>query len=142
MQSYFITAIYGLFDFNGNGARGASFTFANGGHPSPIYQGAGGDVKCLEADGSIIGVFSDADFVESRIPLERGDRIYLYTDGLVEARNEAGMIYGFDELPGLIQEVSRPVLAETLDAILGRINRFKGSMRFDDDVVLIGIEVI
>jgi PAS domain S-box-containing protein len=143
MQSYFMTAIYGLFTARAGDSAGVEFTFANGGHPSPIYQDiTSGETRFLDADGSIIGVFSDADFNEARIELARGDRIYLYTDGLVEARNEQGLLFGFDELPSLVREVSTPALTDTLDAILGEINKFKGSMRFDDDVVLIGVEVI
>ncbi len=143
MQTYFITAIYGVFRFSDRARSYSEFSFSNGGHPNPVFQkGSTGKAKFINAIGSIVGIFPEVNYSETTVDLEKGDRIFLYTDGLVEVKNENGKIFGFDELSSLVEAGSKPRLDQTLDSILGEITTFKGGIRFDDDVVLIGIEVI
>ncbi len=141
MNCNFITAIYGLIRASDYG-KALYFTFSNGGHPGPIlYRRSTGDAKLLHASGPLIGVFSDVAWQEVSVALESGDRIFLYTDGIPETRNEKGEIIGFDNMPLLISRTSRKDLGATLDEIINEIHRFKGKIALDDDIIIIGIEI-
>ncbi len=142
MPHYFITGIYGFFNFTGS-SPATSFTFSKGGHPDPvIYSRSTGEVKLLKCRGTILGKFDFAEYYEETVPVQKGDRIFLYTDGLPETRNAHNQIFGFAEIPSLIRRAHRDDLAETLDAVLAELHTFRGHVNLDDDVVLIGIEVL
>lgn len=142
MPHYFITGIYGFFYFDSDTGKHV-FTFSRGGHPNPIVHKASTDeVSLLECRGTILGKFEDAEYFEKSMFLERGDRIFLYTDGLPETRSENNSIYGFGNIPDLIKKSHRNSLSETLDAVLDELNNFKGSAEIEDDIVLIGIEML
>ncbi len=142
MPHYFITGIYGFFDFTGD-LPATSFTFSKGGHPDPVmYRASTGEVSLLKCKGTILGKFDFAEYYEKTVPVQKGDRIFLYTDGLPETRNAHNQIFGFAEIPSLIRRAHRDDLAETLDAVLAELNSFRGHVNLDDDVVIIGIEVL
>ncbi|HPJ38359.1 MAG TPA: PAS domain S-box protein [Spirochaetota bacterium] len=142
MPHYFITGIYGFFNYDVDTGK-HSFTFSKGGHPNPIlYKASTGEVSLLECKGTILGKFEDAEYYEEKLFLEKGDRIFLYTDGLPETRNDNKNIYGFSNVPALIKESHRHSLSDTLDTVFDKLNIFKGSAEIDDDIVLIGIEML
>lgn len=142
MPHYFITGIYGFFYYDHENTTHV-FTFSRGGHPNPIvFKASSGEVSLLECKGTILGKFDDAEYYEKKVFLEKGDRIFFYTDGLPETRNEDMKIYGFNNVPDLIKNSHRDSLSETLDAVFEELNIFKGSAEIDDDIVLIGIELL
>lgn len=73
----FVTACYGVIDH-----RARTFTFARGGHPYPIRMSKNGDLEELRAVGGLLGLFAGAEFPSTIIPLDRGDKVVLYTDGI------------------------------------------------------------
>jgi serine phosphatase RsbU (regulator of sigma subunit) len=77
----FISMAVVLFDTEAGTVR-----YASAGHP-PAFMWHGGDVRGLEATGPLISLTEDADYASREVPLERGDLVLLYTDGLAEARN-------------------------------------------------------
>ncbi|MBN1533629.1 MAG: SpoIIE family protein phosphatase [Spirochaetes bacterium] len=142
MQSYFITGAYGLFRGQDQ-SDVVNLTFANGGHPPLLlYKASLGEVETLYARGSAIGAFEQTRYFATTLELYRGDRIYLYTDGLVEAVNDKGEILGYDALPGIMARVHDANLQKTLDSIMREIHHFRGKTPLDDDIVLVGIEVV
>jgi phosphoserine phosphatase RsbU/P len=142
MNFNFITAIYGLFQFDDDGSK-ASFIFSNGGHPKPIlYRRTTRTAELLHASGTFLGVFHDIEFDEISVQVQHGDRIFLYTDGIPETRDDRGRIIGFDELASLIQRVNKPKLTDTLDSIINEVNKHRETDPFQDDIILIGIEIL
>lgn len=77
----FISMAVVLFDTEAGTAR-----YSSAGHP-PAFMWHGGDVRGLEATGPLISMTADAEYRSREVPLERGDLVLLYTDGLSEARN-------------------------------------------------------
>jgi|GEM_PF-372658 len=142
MPSYYITAIYGLFQEAGNNGT-MRFTFANGGHPGPIIlRKADATAGIIDGRGPLLGAFDKVQYENHTVLLERGDRIFLYTDGLPETMNEKNEILGFDELPEWIRKINRPDLDETLDSIIYNINIYRGSNPLSDDIVIIAFEIL
>jgi PAS domain S-box-containing protein len=139
MPHYFVTAIYGYFSFS---VGRTEFSFSRGGHPHPvIFRADTGEADFIECEGTLLGKFENIRLNERSVRLSKGDRIFLYTDGLPETRNGHDDIYGYGNLLPLIRRVSNGSLSDTLDAIIREIDGYRGSTTVEDDIVLIGVEV-
>ncbi len=139
MFSYFVTALYGYFNLN---SREMSFTFSKGGHPSPIlYRAADGTVDMVDAKGKPLGLFKEVNYQEKTVTLFPGDRLYLYTDGIIETMDENGELLGFERLIDLISEWSNSELTLSLSGIINGVNQFRGTVPIDDDIILLGFEI-
>src|SRR5215216_659828 len=95
----FVTCFYCILDLN----RG-SLTYANAGHDLPYVQRGGGEAEELRARGMPLGLMSGMSYEEKEIVLEEGEAALFYTDGLVEAHNPQGEMFGFSRLRALISE--------------------------------------
>jgi hypothetical protein len=85
-------------------------TIASAGHPSPYLNDSE-----LDLPGALpLGVTPATHYEENTFSLQVGDHFALYTDGLLEARNHSGELYGFDRLESLFD--SKPTAAEASDA--------------------------
>ena len=85
-------------------------TLANAGHPAPFVNG-----EEVSAPGALpLGVAPGTAYEETTLHLRPGDHFVLYTDGLLEARNNAGELFGFDRLRDLVS--ARPDAAQSIDA--------------------------
>jgi len=74
---------------------------ASAGHAPPLLVRADGEVEAVEAEGAVLGVVGDAQYVATTVRLAPGDQLVLYTDGVEEARGESGF-YGDDRLAALL----------------------------------------
>jgi hypothetical protein len=87
-----------------------SCTLASAGHPPPLLNG-----RELQASGALpLGIAPDEIYEEIRFSLEPGDCLALYTDGLLEARNHSGELYGFSRLQSLF--TTRPSAHQAANA--------------------------
>jgi PAS domain S-box-containing protein len=141
MTSYFLTGIYGCFRLDRH-CDAVIFAFANGGHPAPVLMRRQGGLERLPAGGTVLGLTRDNHYDETVVTLRRGDRLFLYTDGIPETTDSGHRMIGYDEgLSELINRSRRESLSETLDAILEQLGSFRGAAPISDDVLIIGIEV-
>jgi serine phosphatase RsbU (regulator of sigma subunit)/CBS domain-containing protein len=134
----FVSAFYGVLDLD---AR--TFHYAAAGHPYPHWVcGRTNQVKPLCAPGFLLGILPDEEYRERTIELSPGDRLFLYTDGLVEARNEIGEMFGADRLAGCLSTHGRGPVGTVLESVLACQRSFCGSQRLTDDltVVVLGVE--
>lgn len=126
--------IYGLLDH-----RSGEFTFTNAGHPPPLVVGADGVTRFLPEHGAIIGMGLDDDFPEVTVKLSPGERLYLYTDGLTEARAPDGRLFGDDRLQRVSAEVQNTPLPAALASIRERAAEFQQRPTFHDDFTLLAV---
>ena len=77
---------------------------ANAGHMAPLLRSSGGDVTAIghEKSGMPVGVIPDQEFQQCTISLDDGDAIIIFTDGITEAANPQGDMYGTQRLIGFI----------------------------------------
>ena len=140
MTHYFVTALYGYFGISDGRME---FSFSQGGHPNPvIYRADTGETGFLECAGTLLGKFENIRLNERSVRLNRGDRIFLYTDGLPETRNGDDAIFGYTSLLPLVSRVGGAPLSDALDGIVREVDEFRGGVTVEDDIVLIGVEVI
>ena len=70
-------------------------------------------------------------------PLEEGDLLLLYTDGLIEAENNNNELFGEDRLAELLRDKHQLPPQELIDFIVGQVRIFSGHHNFQDDVSLV-----
>ncbi len=92
-EGRFISFFYCVLD-----AVGGAMIYSNAGHYLPMLVRADGTHERLGIGGPVLGVLADADYEQASIPLNAGDRIILFTDGLTEARNDEGEEFGEERL--------------------------------------------
>ena len=140
----FITMTYGVID-----RKAGVLTYCRAGHTPLIYR----DVKTGDADvqipnGLVVGLripgaaekFSEL-LEEHRIDLSVGDVIALYTDGITEAMNPAGDLFGDARLGRIIEEHGHLDAAELRERILREIESFVGGADPHDDMTMILLKV-
>ncbi|EFL49497.1 response regulator receiver modulated serine phosphatase [Solidesulfovibrio fructosivorans JJ]] len=116
-------------------------TLVNGGHPPPILvEAESARTSLLAADGDVLGVFASVQFGRIERPVAPGDRLYLYTDGLIERFGPGGKAreQGLAELLAACASVAGRPLEEAVDAVMRGV---LDAGRPADDMVLMGIEV-
>jgi len=140
MPRSFLTAIYGVFQKRNNGKL--AFSFSSGGHPPILlFQASSGMVSFLETRGRLLGVFNEIKNSEQTMILEKGDRVFMYTDGIPEAKNKKGELLGFDKLLEIVGRHSKCPLNENLDSVIAEVEQFRDGLEQDDDIVFIGCEI-
>jgi sigma-B regulation protein RsbU (phosphoserine phosphatase) len=107
----------------------------NAGHWPAIVAGRGGVLR-IESTGLPLGMFCEAEFSATRLQLEAGDTLFLYTDGLLEARSGSDE-YGADRVTRLVRQQASRSPAELIAAGLDDLRTFsQGSPRVDDLTLL------
>ncbi|HET6178497.1 MAG TPA: SpoIIE family protein phosphatase [Candidatus Sulfotelmatobacter sp.] len=102
----------------------------NAGHLPAIVVGHGGMFR-IESTGLPLGMFHEFDFSATRLHLEAGDMLFLYTDGLSEARR-ADDEYGVDRVTHLVRQQAARHPAELIAACLDDLRAFADGLPFDD----------
>ena len=97
-SNMFVTCFYAVLD-----PENASLSYANAGHDPPYLQRRG-EAEELRARGMPLGLMPGMDYKEKEIVLDAGEVALFYTDGLVEAHNPKGEMFGFPRLRALIAE--------------------------------------
>jgi sigma-B regulation protein RsbU (phosphoserine phosphatase) len=85
-------------------------------------------------------VFPDIQYEQAEIPLDAGDRLLFYTDGITEARSPDGEEYGEERLAAVAVAARTSPAATIKDAILQDVNAFTDST-FEDDATLIVVGI-
>ena len=112
--------------------------YTNAGHNNPILRRASGLVERLAAGGPPFGLplFSDSDLVyeSAKVQLGRGDLLFIFTDGLVEAINDKGEEFGEARLLPCIRFASDEPAVGTWQRVITEVNSFTGYARQHDDI--------
>jgi sigma-B regulation protein RsbU (phosphoserine phosphatase) len=131
-SDFFLTLFYLQYDIDHRLIR-----YANAGHPPPLlFRQRHQACLPLDADGLIVGVTEQVHFEEKSLPLEPGDIILFYTDGLIEAENDGGDFFGMQRVESLLKEHCRDDPDALIDAFLSRLQQFCQTDSFKDDITL------
>src|SRR5687768_13404390 len=114
--------------------------YSNAGHNPPLLIRPGGAVEQLSEGGMVLGVFPENQYEQAEIPLNPGDRLLFYTDGITEARNPEGEEYGEDRLAAVAVAARATPASAIKDAILADVNAFTNG-KFEDDATLIVVGI-
>ena len=126
----FVTCFYAILD-----PRSGSLTYANAGHDLP-YLHRDGDAEELRARGMPLGLMAGMGYEEKDIVLECGESVLFYSDGLVEAHDPKGEMFGFPRLRALVVEHGEEGSLE--DSLLEELYSFVGEgWEQEDDITLL-----
>ncbi|MFD5129760.1 PP2C family protein-serine/threonine phosphatase [Streptomyces olindensis] len=141
--SRFCTLLFGLLTPQEDG--GFTVTVATGGHPAayhvrPDDSGAVWVKAVRPRGGMLVGAFPQAPFAQTTFSLTLGESLFLYTDGLTEARTTEGVMLGEDGLTAFLHQRTGPVTAASLveDTVTLLASLPDGA---GDDVALLALSV-
>jgi serine phosphatase RsbU (regulator of sigma subunit) len=140
MKANYITCIYGYFIYDEDRDK-MIFSFCNGGHPEPIILRRNGNFELVENKCPILG-FKAYQYIKFNIELKRGDRLFLFTDGIVESSNNQDQMLEIHGLKKIIREActDNPSMKATLDIIIQKAEKFRDGHPNHDDLAIIGFE--
>ena len=114
---------------------------ANAGLIAPLIRRRTGQIEWLDICGLPLGMVDDLTYSEQAYQLYPGDAILLTTDGVVEAMNAAGEIFGLEQLSDSIAQADCQNAQDLLQVILSRMNAFTGGAETHDDVTMVVVMV-
>ena len=135
-MNMFLTAFYCTLDSNTG-----LLTYCNAGHLPPYLLGADNSVtKFSLNEGMALGFYNDIPndkvHTEKSMKLNKGDIIFLYTDGVTEATDESGELYGFERLEVYLKTASRTSLPELIKGVKEDILKFTKGAKQSDDIAI------
>jgi len=134
----FVTMFYARF----NQAR-RTLQYASGGHNPPILiRPKTGESHLLEEAGPILGILPDAKFSNTEIPLQPGDILALYTDGVTEQENEQGEQFSVDRLNEVIVSKERKPATALVADISEAVFTYAGTKEQEDDLTVLVVKVL
>ncbi len=111
-------------------------TYTNAGHLPPFLIRRG-EMQKLEPNGTVVGAFPIIKYGEETIPLESGDLLVTYTDGIVEPENVYGEMFGEERLTDMLLRYanadSSEIIARTMEAVI----QWTGSGELQDDMTML-----
>jgi serine phosphatase RsbU (regulator of sigma subunit)/predicted ester cyclase len=126
----FVTCFYTIVE-----PKSASLSYANAGHDLP-YLHRNGDAEELRARGMPLGLMPGMDYEEKDVVLEKGEAALFYSDGLVEAHDPKGEMFGFPRLRALVAEHGEE--SSLGDFLLEELYSFVGEdWEQEDDITLL-----
>ena len=132
---HYLTGFLGVLD-----SFDYTFTYTRASHPKPVIIRSSGEVVMLTTPGAFIGILENPRYQQRTFNLQKGDRLYLFTDGIYElAQKDAvdGKRMGYSEFLAILTECNAHPLDEVIPAIQAR---FTDSV-FDDDYTMLAIEI-
>jgi sigma-B regulation protein RsbU (phosphoserine phosphatase) len=129
-EQYF-TMIYGILD-----VRSRRLQFVTAGHPGPILVSAAGGLRQLRVPGFPIGLVAGADFSDTSLDLQPGDRLFLFSDGVTEANNTSEEQFGPQRLTEVIRNSRHCTVEAANQRILSEVLAWSSSNPDDDISIL------
>ncbi|HWS82080.1 MAG TPA: SpoIIE family protein phosphatase [Rubrobacter sp.] len=131
----FITCLYAILD-----TESGRLVYANAGHDPPYLRHNGSDVEELRARGMPLGLMPGMEYEEKEVTLQRGESVLFYSDGLVEAHDPKGEMFGFPRLQGLVG-AHHSGESSLIDFLLSELTDFTGeNWEQEDDITLVTLE--
>ena len=134
-QGMFVTLVYLVLDLSSG-----ILLCANAGHPSPMVITAKG-VRSMEdatAKGPPLGILPDAVYGQQGMGLDPDDAVVLFTDGVVEARDEKGAVFGFDRLRAELLRQGALSPESLIRGVIKAVDRFSKNRDGRDDLTMVG----
>ena len=134
----FITMFYAKYD-----SATGRLSYSNAGHNHPFLHRKNGEA-CIELDseGLILGVRTSVEFEERSIELVSGDVLLFYTDGLTEAFDSQGEMFGNEQVCKHLGTVAHLTARGIVDSFYQAVTDFTGSPTLQDDISLVVLKIL
>jgi sigma-B regulation protein RsbU (phosphoserine phosphatase) len=118
--------------------KSGTFRYSCAGHPPVIQQQKDGAVLRHHKGGGAIGSGESRD--EGKGRLQKGDRLFMYTDGIVKNEDGGGDTYGLERLERLLTETIRTELDTVPALLIQDLHTFSSYLPFQDDIAFLALE--
>jgi sigma-B regulation protein RsbU (phosphoserine phosphatase) len=136
IESQYCALTYAIYD-----PQTRKISLANSGLPYPLLLRSG-TPKFLELAGVPVGLFPDTQYQELELELQAGDILAFYSDGIVEARNEANEDFGLRRFAEVVRANSSQTSEAIVTAVHAAVDEFVGRIPLHDDRTLIVIRML
>jgi|GEM_PF-1940258 len=137
VNNNFVTSFSGVIDIKSNVLKYCSASH----EPLILYRRKTDDIIPLNTKGNRLGWFPDIKLEEKEIQLESGDRLVLYTDGIIETQGNSDELYGPDRFYDFIREKKELSPKQFSDELMNTLREYSGIESFEDDVTLLVCDV-
>lgn len=115
---------------------------ANAGHPYPYLLAPGAPPRLIDlAPGLPLGAVGSPGYQATSLRLHPGDRLVLYTDGIVEATDAHGRMFGFERLEAVLAARGAEPARDLIDELLEEVTRHQGPTPPQDDITLVIVDI-
>jgi sigma-B regulation protein RsbU (phosphoserine phosphatase) len=140
LDSQYVTMLIAIWDDSNQTVQ-----IANAGSVQPLFVSMSStgsrtsvDVKTIQAEGFPLGLFPDVEYEEFTLSTRTGDLIVFFSDGIPDAVNAAGEMFGTERLAKVLKSMRVPTAASTVQTIVDSVSRFQsGTEHFDDETVVV-----
>jgi sigma-B regulation protein RsbU (phosphoserine phosphatase) len=120
-----------------------TLSYVNAGHRKVyLLRNGSDDVLEMDYNSYYVGVMPDHEFTSDDVVLKNKDKIVLYTDGIVEARNNSDEMFGDARLSGILKNNRNKSCIEIVECVNKELNEFIDGRQNDDDFAVVVAEVI
>lgn len=129
----FVTLFVGILD-----VRSGKMVYANAGHNPPLIRSAEGKVHEVGGlSGPVVGVFPGEEYEAFSLVLEKGELLFMYTDGLTEAMDEDMGQFGEESLYRVLEEVGGMEALKVVEAVEDAVKKHVGAAAASDDLTIL-----
>ncbi|HEX3372940.1 MAG TPA: SpoIIE family protein phosphatase [Edaphobacter sp.] len=140
LDSQYVTMLMAIWDDSNQ-----TLQIANAGSVQPLFVAVNPAdttqppaVRTIQAEGFPLGLFPNAEYEEFTLSTRPGDLIVFFSDGIVDAVNATGDMFGDERLTKLLESQHHPTAQSTVDAILQAVTDFQaGTAHFDDETIVV-----
>ena len=121
--------------------KDGTIEYCNGGHNPPYIIRESGEIEAVEMTGGLaLGVMEDFSFQSKRIVLNRGDAIFIYSDGVTEAMNSRHELFSEARLEGELKKLRGLPVGDILAGVTEKIREFSQGEPQTDDITMMIIQ--
>lgn len=133
----YFTMIYGIIN-----TLDGHTVITQAGHPPPVYLKQGSKATLLGSGGYPVGMFPDLDYEEETVVLNKGDRLFLYSDGITECTNKKKEQFSVERLISILKKGQNVPIKGLMENMERSLRKWKGDDEFEDDVTLLALDVL
>ena len=135
-EGMFVTAWIGMLELSTG-----KLTYSNAGHNRPVLKRADGEFEYLSCKpGFVLAGFEGIPYTLEEIQIAKGDKIYLYTDGVTESIDETQEQFGEERLKAVLNENKDEIPEDILKAVKEKMNIFVGEAEQFDDITMVCVQ--
>ena len=132
LESQYVTMLFAVWN-----DENRTLQVANSGAVQPVFCRAG-QTTVVRAEGFPLGMFAEVTYEEFSVATQPGDAIVFVSDGILDAENMEGEMYGEDRLAKMLCSHREHAAGEIAESILSDVTRFQdGRERFDDETIIV-----
>jgi sigma-B regulation protein RsbU (phosphoserine phosphatase) len=135
IEAQFVSLIYAVWD-----DETRTLVVANSGLPRPVLV-SGGKNRVIEATGLPLGLFDDASYDEFRFIMKPGDMFVFFSDGMLDARNRKGELFGRGRVEQIIAKCAQRSADCVVDSLFKAVAEHSAGVETFDDQTVVAIKV-